>query len=257
MKINHIFTLSALLAASSAMAAEYVWTGDGGNNDYQNNANWLMDGSATRFYPQATGDNALIDTGASVVWNGEKDYYGATGTLTLTNASSVTMTKGGNALTPTTVKYEGSGTFAIYTPGTDFGVQRDATFQYGTFTKDAHGLTSVNTGDKGIWANNHTWTFTGTFDTTGIEGTDSITLVSYTNIDYGSYTPSETDTAHYQYSFTATGANAEYVTFGWDASGKNYVASWEGVPVAPVPEPATATLSLLALTGLAARRRRK
>lgn len=134
-----------------------------------------------------------------------------------------------------------SGTNAI-----GYGV--DFTLNYGTFTADSHGLFDANMGGGTLWSNGKKITLTGIFDTTNLEGTGSITLYDASAIGHvGGNEVFDVSGITLNASDDVT---AEIVT-----TGNKVVINYSVTPA--VPEPTTATLSLLALAGLAARRRRR
>lgn len=230
-------TLIALFALSSvAVAANYTWVGPE-NGAWEVSSNWDINNG---YYPQSNSDSAFIGDNKSVVWNSGQ-YFGASYSVTLGENSTLTLTSGGNLnVSAFTIgkdsKINWSNEYAL-------GYGRDFTINYGTFTADSYGQFNVAT-NRDLWYNNHTVTLSGILDFEDVAAGEG-TIKLYTqsgglygnNVNYsGLQVINTNDRVTYEIKHDNSGV---YITYN------------------AVPEPATATLSLLALAGLAARRRRK
>lgn len=227
----------ALLALSGiAMAADYTWVGPE-NGEWNVSSNWDLNNP---YYPQSWYDNAIIGDNKSVVWSGGS-YYGNCQAITLGQNSTLNLTAGGDInIGKFTI---GGGSQVNWANGYDLGYKCAFSVDYGTFSADSYGSFNVTTG-RTLWYNGHTVTLLGTLDFAGVapgEGTIGLyTLSGGANgqsIDYSG--------------LQVINAN-EQVTYEIKQENNGVYISYK-----VVPEPTTATLSLLALAGLAARRRRK
>ena len=277
-----IITLMAL--ACVAGAAEVTWIGEGENPYWNTGGNW-----STGTKP-ANGDTIIINN-ATVTWGGVDAgvKYNANTSWQVINGSSVTLgTKDANSANPASnPRFDG----AFYIDATS-SVTTCATFLHGTnnifgtlYVKNVvdpnSGNVVVNFGEtgliqyldnskNGIEGNNRTFTLGAILDTgvatetatytlekryliAGDSGNDfSISLYQTLTLAGGSMTSAATGNELIK----ATTLSASADDYG------KYVLSHDkgGVYVQyvkAIPEPTTATLSLLALAGLAARRRRK
>lgn len=230
-------TFIALLALSSiAMAAEYTWVGPE-NGEWNVPSNWDLNNS---YYPQSWFDNAIIGDNKTVVWSGG-EYYGSCKAITLGQNSTLNLTAGGDINIGTLTI--GGGSVVNWTNSYDLGYQHSLTLDFGTFTADSYGSFNIST-DRVLWYNGHAVNLVGTLDFAGItpgEGTIALYTLSggayQQNIDYSG--------------LQVINAN-DNVTYEIKQENNGVYISYKAVP-----EPTTATLSLLALVGLAARRRRK
>src|SRR3989339_502481 len=82
-KLTKILLLIFILFASTFQAADYVWDGGGGNSDWSTGTNWAPDAGAGG---PGSGDNALIDTGATNV-----TITGAASVLSLVITNGATL----------------------------------------------------------------------------------------------------------------------------------------------------------------------
>ncbi len=134
------------------------------------------------------------------------------------------------------------------------GLKDNTVFDYGTFTADNHASIQVNNINS-FWGNGKTMNFAGTLDTSGLSGEGSIVLATFQR--------GALDGLNYNIDnlVIALDNSLGTVTKGWVTEGNlDKLTITYNIPAASednVPEPTTATLSLLALAGLAARRRRK
>ncbi len=276
MKTTHIMAAlaAALVASAPAMALndgtndswKYIWSGNAGDNLYQSSANWEFIASEGETASQ--GNNSYSPTSSDWAYIGY-DYStdGTTSTFTPNN-NTLTITHTG--MPQTSRIYLGSGTTLtcsadwegigsdyfylsggsnlILTSTGDIGAGDGFTVDFGTFTADSHGTLSA-TGITRWWGDDKTITLTGTFDTTGLENGDSgsFTLASFAP----SYNGINYDITNIQIDFATLPATASVDMVQNSTGGYNLVVTYS------IPEPTTATLSLLALAGMAARRRRK
>jgi len=229
-------TLIALSALGSiAVAADYTWVGPE-NGEWDVSSNWDLNNG---YYPQSGMDNAIIGDDKSVVWS--TGYFGQSNSITLGENSTLALTANGDIhVGAFTI---GGGSKVNWSHDADLGFGNDFTINYGTFTADSYGQFNVATA-RTLWYNNHIVTLTGTLDFAGISpGEGSIALytlnggVSQLNVDYsGLQVINANDRVTYEIKQENNGV---YITYS------------------VIPEPTTATLSLLSLAGLAVRRRRK
>ncbi len=292
MKITRILAALtvATLASAPSMAAfegnfwKYVWTGDAGDNSYTNGENWdtvQNEGELTRTEggnPASSGrDWAYIGYNVSVadgvtIFTPDadatpltitKDYNGAIAQKLFLHQTTLNLSGGGDVTLPSELVI-GDGSSVNLTGTSAFGgldgtstldlTSTAVAGQAAKFTLESDGGNFWGGTDKVL-------NFKGTIDTSGLTGTGSITLatidIGESNYGYGWY-----DDA-YGISVSFDELSAENATFAWvpgvNSSG-NLVMTYD-IPTQPdtpaIPEPTTATLSLLALAGLAARRRRK
>ncbi len=224
------FALSGVVTADN-----YTWVGPEGG-DWATPSNWDLNNS---YYPQSNSDYAIIGDNKSVIW-GSCSYFGASNVVSLGKNSILTLTANGN-LDVNTLEI-GGGTKVNWSNDMALGFGRDLTIKYGTFTADSYGQFNITTG-QALWYNNHTVSLVGTLDFANVApGEGTIEL----------YTTSGTV---YQLSLDYSGldiinANKD-VTYEIKQVNNGVVITYN-----VIPEPATATLSLLALAGLATRRRR-
>ena len=243
--IRKISILNLLVTCAGIVNADtYTWSGAAGDNMWGNSQNWT---NQNGYYPQSDYDSAVINPGNEVIiWSSTQTYHGATNSIELGAGNTIifeanngasdlkvsAITLGGGA------KFELTGTNAI-------GYNRDFTINYGTFTADSYGQFDVNMTAGTLWTNGKTITLTGNFDTSGLTGSGEIVLYDASGLSYnGGGTTFDVSGITLN---TSEKVTAEIITRD------NKVA----ISYQVVPEPATATLSLLALCGLAARRRRK
>lgn len=229
-------TFIAFLALSSiSMADNYTWVGPE-NGEWNVSANWDLNNS---FFPQSSIDNAFIGDNKSVVWS--TGYFGQSNSITLGENSTLALTASGNInVGAFTI---GGGSKVNWSNSADLGFNKSFTIDYGTFTADSYGQFNVAT-DRSLWYNGHTVTLMGTLDFADVsagEGTINLyTLaggVSEFHVDYsGLHVINTNDRVTYEIKQVDNGVSISYKA---------------------IPEPTTATLSLLALAGLAARCRRK
>lgn len=231
-----IIILSSL--STMAMAADYTWVGPE-NGQWNVSSNWDINNG---YYPQSDYDHAFIGDNKSVIWSGG-DYYGASNSITLGQNSVLSLTKDGNINVSTFTI--GKNSAVNWTNDYDLGYSRSFTINYGTFTADSYGQFNVTT-ERALWYNGNKVTLNGVLDFAEVDpGEGTIRLytlnggVDGLNIDYsGLQVINTNDRITYEIKQENNGVSIAY-------------------KVAPVPEPATATLSLMALAGLAARRRRR
>ncbi len=226
-----LFALSGVV-----MAANYTWVGPE-NGDWATPSNWDLNNA---YYPQSDYDHAIIGDNKSVVWS-PCSYYGASNIVTLGTNSTLTLTFDGN-LNVNTIEI-GGGSKVNWGNEYALGFGRDLTINYGTFSADSFGQFNITTGQD-LWYNGHTVSLVGTLDFANVSPGEGIIELFMTSGGV------------YGISLDYSGLNiintSEDVTYEIKQV-NNGVAITYNV----IPEPTSATLSLLALAGLAARRRRK
>ena len=229
-------SLVFLFALSGAvLAADYTWVGPE-NGDWATSANWDLNNG---YYPQSDSDRTIIGDNKSVIWS-SCQYFGASNIVTLGKNSILTMTSNGN-LNVNTLEI-GGGSKVNWSNDYALGFGRDLTINFGTFSADSYGQFMITTG-QALWYNDHTVSLVGT-------------------LDFANVSPGEGTIELYTTSGGINGLSLNYS--GLEVINANEFVTYEikqvdnGVAIAysVIPEPATATLSLLALCGLAARRRR-
>ena len=281
-------TIIALMAlAGVAAAADVTWTGAAGDNDWNTAGNW-----STNSVP-ASGDTIIISDNASVTWVGETSghYYKESTVWKVTNGSTLTLgTKEANgswahqnprfdgsfyidetsSVTTTATFFQNTSTIlgTLYTNNYVSAAEGGCTLNFGLTGKIVYNDGSANAMEGG----GRTITFGAILDT-GVDGeTVTYTLEKRYLIAGDSSNDFKTNLygAFNMIGDNVTGAegvilSASDVALNAVAEdfGKYYLAQDSGgiymsyVKANTIPEPTTATLSLLALTGLAARRRRK
>lgn len=230
-------SLVFLFALSGAvLAADYTWVGPEGG-DWATSANWDLNNG---YYPQSDSDHAIIGDNKSVIWS-SCQYFGATNIVTLGKNSILTLTANGD-LNVNTFEI-GGGSKVNWSNDYALGFGRNLTINYGTFSADSYGQFNITTGQS-LWYNSHTVSLVGT-------------------LDFANVSPGEGTIQLYTLSGGVNGLSVDYR--GLNVINANESVIYEikqvdnGVAIAynVIPEPTTATMSLLALAGLAARRRRK
>lgn len=239
-------SIIALLALGSvALAGEYTWTGNGGNNNWNNSSNWLLDGATSEYYPQSHGDNAVVGEGNyTIYWAEGMAYFGDTNSVTLNAGNNLIISTTNANINVNSFTLNPGAVVTLAAPGA-LGYGRDFTINYGTFTADSHGLFDASGMAGSLWANRKTVTLTGVLDLTGVTGSGTVDIYKSKAVSDTIYFNTEGLTV-----IGAENVNFEIVT------GSGVQLKYD-IPTPAVPEPTTATLSLLALAGLAARRRRK
>ncbi len=235
------------VCAGMVNAAVYTWTGAAGDGMWGTSGNWDLKNG---YYPQSSQDTAIISPGSEViVWSSTQDYLGATNSIELGAGNTIKFEANHTApeLRVNSFTLGGGALFKLY--GTNaIGYNCDFTIDYGTFTSVSHGLFDANMEAGTLWSNGKKITLTGNFDTSGLTGSGSVTL----------YDASRVTHAGGDEVFDVSGIKlnqTDNVTASITTNGNKVVINYEVTPA--VPEPATATLTLLSLACLAVRRRRK
>lgn len=281
-------TIVALMAlAGVATAGEVTWTGEGADSKWGTADNW-----STNTVP-TNGDTIIINDGSSVTWDGVAAgvKYDDSTIWEVTNGSTLTLgTKAANSgwahenprfdgsfyidetssVTTTATYFKGTSTIlgTLYTNNYVSSADGGCTLNFGLTGQIVYNNDSAN----GMEGNGRTITLGAILDT-GVDGE----IVTYslvkryliagdsgndfrTNMwgDFIMVGGNITGTEGVELLASSAELNAVAEDFG-----KYYLAQDTGgiymsyVKASAVPEPTTATLSLLALAGLAARRRRK
>ena len=275
-------TIITLLALSSVASATYTWNADAGNYTYED---WCTQGNWKDYstWVDGKGPNGL-----------GSDMYGED--ISISNASvftgvqfeawqlNLTLTGGAQILDATFKNMSGGGSITIGTGSKFVASQTGGNLNNGAMiytvadagaltltykhNGNANGGNEFHLGENGsvnlscsaansqtIGGNN---IFTATLVSSAQGGLDSRVLANITNLTL----------SNLSYTFEGWTASDEAITEEnyMDHIGEYYVANvdnkltmyFASAPSTPsVPEPTTATLSLLALAGLCARRRRK
>ncbi len=238
-------TIVALLAmAGMAHAADYIWTGNAGDNKWGNSGNWAVGGEPNGYYPQSGSDTAIINDGDyKITWTSEQPYFGASNEIYLGSGNTLLITTGSGAddIEFSAIHLSGDATVELSSTNA-IGYQKDFTIDYGTFTADSHGFFDA-TIDGTLWSNNHTLTLVGELDTSNLTGSGTILL--------------------YDASSAAGGINwntdglilteSETVQLDLVTTGTSVAINYE---VLNVPEASSVLLSVLGLGVLGLRRRR-
>ena len=228
--------ISLFALCGVVMAADYTWVGPE-NGDWATSSNWDLNNA---YYPQSNSDHAIIGDNKSVIWS-SGTYFGASNIVTLGKNSILTLTAGGN-LNVNTFEI-GGGSKVNWSNAYALGFGRSLTINYGTFSADSYGQFNITTG-QALWYNSHTVSLVGT-------------------LDFANVSPGEGTIELYTLSGRCEGLNLDYSGLNIINANKDVTCEIKqvnnGVTITynVIPEPATATLSLLTLAGLATRRRRK
>ncbi len=221
----------------------YVWTGSAGDNSWDSGTNWDyyqnatdQDASSDSSHKPISSDPAFIGYNLSIV-DGKQ-------VLTANNDSlTVTMTAW-----PSTHIYLGTN---VTLQGNDNGFNTGTTIDFADFS----GTSTITMGP--FWKRGDV-NFTGSVTMTSDTFEYTLFTSSALNQDAGVWNGSGINVVD------ALGNTLTYSADVTDAAGFYYIEKTQSdgittikLRATAVPEPATATLSLLALAGLAARRRRK
>ncbi len=241
--------LCFLSAGISQAATTYIWSGGAGNGIYGDTNNWTVNGSSNGYYPQSSGDDAIIGEGVgTIIWSNQQDHFGATGNIQLGSGNTLLCTTyaGVGDFKVNTVTLEGNA-HLVFESTNALGLSNDFTLDFGTFSAAEHGSWTA-TDITSFWVNHHTVTFTGTLDMDSLSGSGSIELAAI-----------KTDQSAGPLNLDLSGLNIASnsqvqasVTQVTENGITRVLVNYE-----TVPEPATATLGLLGLGALLLRRRRK
>ncbi len=261
MKSKLILTLVALMAAGAASAADvtvttYTWVGTGTTGSWSTAANWQ--GGNPGNYPVSNNNQWADD----VIFSDRE----ANNTLTVTstgngnNPLSVrSIDIGNNVAVKVDVGSDkqqnvylesitlGAGATFQVTSGNSIGFEKDMTLNYEIFGSAA-GYVEFD-GMTRLWGNNHTITMIGTLSADAFAG--QALTIDLLKLDVNE--AAGIDASSFRFNTERLDVSA--------VQGASIVKTYQDgvytVSIQVVPEPATATLSLLALAGLATRRRRK
>lgn len=253
MKKSLLLTLASLSLCMTAQAdTDYVWTGNANDQTWSNPDNWNVGGSPTAYYPQSGSDNAIIGADAGTIRWEACSYWGATKSIALGSGSTLICNATGEGhadfSVPSITLESGSALqFSSTSTNSDFGLQNDLTVNYNKVTAADHTYFDA-TEVRQWWGNGHTVYLTGSLDTTGLTGSGTIELCAFTTFH-------STPTINYT-GFDVTGDSSVELSI-YDVTEDGVRTIGVNYNVLTVPEPTTATLSLLALAALCSRRRRK
>lgn len=242
-----IFFILCCLSAGISQAATYVWSGAAGNGIYGDSSNWTVNGAPNGYYPQSNSDSAIIGENAgTITWSTSQSYFGATNTVQIGSGSTLLCTTTIGDLNVNSFTLEGNSQL-VFESSNAFGLGRDFTLDFGTFTATEHG-SWVARDLTNLWANGKTVTFTGTLDMNSLSGSGTIELASIKSFQQGGNLNLDLSglniASNSQVQATVTQVTENGVT--------KVLINYEAIP-----EPATATLSLLGLGGLLLRRKRQ
>ncbi|WP_302014002.1 PEP-CTERM sorting domain-containing protein [uncultured Akkermansia sp.] len=241
--------LCFLSAGISQAATTYIWSGGAGNGIYGDTNNWTVNGSSNGYYPQSSGDDAIIGEGVgTITWSNQQAHFGATGNIQLGSGNTLLCTTYAETgdFQVNTVTLEGNA-HLVFESTNAFGINNDFTLNFGTFSAAEHGSwTATDTAD--FWTKNHTVSFTGTLDMDSLSGTGTIELAAIKATQMGGNLVLDLSglniASNSQVKASVTQVTENDIT--------RVLVNYE-----TVPEPATATLGLLGLGALLLRRRRK
>ena len=200
------------------------------------------------YFPQhSTNDNAIIGENAgTVTWSTAQSFFGATNTVQVGSGSTLVCTTTIGDLNVNSFTLEGN-SHLVFESSNAFGLGRDFTLDFGTFTAAEHGSWTA-TDLTNFWTNGKTVTFTGTLDMNSLSGSGTIELASIKSAQQGGNLNLDLSglniASNSQVQATVTQVTENGVT--------KVLINYE-----TVPEPATATLSLLGLGSLLLRRKRQ
>lgn len=241
------FCILCCLSTSISQAATYIWSGAAGNGVYGDSNNWTVDGTPNGYYPQSNGDHAIIGENAgTITWSTSQSYFGATNTIQIGSGSTLLCEPDQGDLNVNSFTL-GSNSQLVFKSSNALGLGRDFSLNFGTFTAEEHGFW-IATDITGFWTNGHTVTFNGTLDINSLSGSGTIELASIKSDQLGGNITLNLSALNVTGN-TQIQANVTQVT----ENGVTKVL----VNYATVPEPATATLSILGLGGLLLRRKRQ
>lgn len=248
MKLSTLCILCCLSAGIS-QGATYIWSGAAGNGIYGDSNNWTVNGVPNGYYPQSNGDAAIIgaDSG-TITWSNQQGHFGATNTIQLGSGNTLLCTtySGTGDFNVNKVMLEGNANL-VFESTNAFGIGNDFTLDFGTFTATEHGSWTA-TDTAGFWTNGHTVSFTGTLDMNSLSGSGSIELAAIKSSQSGGNLILDLSGLNIASNSQVQASVTQVTENGITKVIVNYET---------VPEPATATLSLLGLGGLLLRRKRR
>ena len=243
------FCILCCLSAGLSQAAVYVWSGAAGNGIYGDANNWTVNGTPNGYFPQSSRDEAIIGENAgTITWSPAQSYFGETSIVGIGSGSTLLCTTGTGTgdINVDLFKVEENAQL-LFESSNALGLQRDFTMDFGVFTAEEHG-SWIATNLANFWTNGRTVTFFGTLDMRKLSGSGTIELASLKSSQEGGNI--NLDLSNLQFvGNKKIQATAEQVT---ENDVTKVVISYE-----MIPEPATATLSLLGLGGLLLRRKRQ
>jgi len=242
------FCILCCLSAGISQAATYVWSGAAGNGIYGDSNNWTVDGAPNGYFPQhSTNDNAIIGENAgTVTWSTAQSFFGATNTVQVGSGSTLVCTTTIGDLNVNSFTLEGN-SHLVFESSNAFGLGRDFTLDFGTFTAAEHGSWTA-TDLTNFWTNGKTVTFTGTLDMNSLSGSGTIELASIKSAQQG---------GNLNLDLSGLNIASNSQVQATPAAGHGNEGRDAHERATTVPEPATATLSLLGLGSLLLRRKRQ
>ena len=231
-----------------SQAATYIWSGAANNGIYGDSGNWTVNGSPNGYYPQhSANDDAVIGQNAgTITWSNSEAFFGDTNTIQIGSGSTLVCSPAKGDLNVNSITLEGNA-HLVFESTNAFGLGRDFTLNFGTFTASEHGSWTA-TDIANLWVNHHSVHFTGTLDMNSLTGSGTIELASIKSDQWDG--PLTLDLSGLNIASTSqVQANVTQVT---ENGVTKVIINYE-----TAPEPATFSLGILGLGGLLLRRRRK
>ena len=262
-------TLIALMALAGVASADYIWNGPSGfitSSQWGDKSNWTFDKGSSWNNASVSGPNTDAMYDANIVVNQSITLSGFTleGYLpkfTVTNNSTFTATFN---------KFQGASVIVVDS-GSTFNLTINGDYKDSSAKFTVDGILNLDATDDTAWSTTNIFTIGDSGSLTIANANNcgsSVTLKAQLSGDEAGVIYTRTLLTYDNASLTnvefdfgqgwkdveggeITGVNQYKITNNAQGIYVSYMA------VAPIPEPTTATLSLLALAGLAARRRRK
>ena len=161
-----------------SQAATYIWSGAANNGIYGDSGNWTVNGSPNGYYPQhSANDDAVIGQNAgTITWSNSEAFFGDTNTIQIGSGSTLVCSPAKGDLNVNSITLEGNA-HLVFESTNAFGLGRDFTLNFGTFTASEHGSWTA-TDIANLWVNHHSVHFTGTLDMNSLTGSGTIELAS-------------------------------------------------------------------------------
>ncbi|WP_300771372.1 PEP-CTERM sorting domain-containing protein [uncultured Akkermansia sp.] len=241
------FCILCCLSAGLSQAATYMWSGAAENGIYGDPNNWTVNGAPNGYYPQSNNDNAVIGENAgTITWSTSQSYFGATSKVVIGSGSTLVCTTAVGDLNVDSFTLNGN-SHLIFESSNALGLGRNFTLNFGSFSAEEHG-TLTATDIPGFWTNGKTLSFIGVLHAADLSGSGTIELASIKSSQLGGDLYLDLAGLYIESTPQIQAAVTQVTENGVTKVLINYET---------VPEPATATLSLLGLGGLLLRRKRQ